>query len=130
MLPHGSLSESAIRRLVDTFYARIREDELLAPIFHSAIGDRWSQHLETLTRFWCSVMLSAGTYKGNPMAAHLKLPRLGLVHLDRWLGLWRVTTSELLPAPAARELQNKAAMMGERILETIAAQQFLDPAEG
>jgi hemoglobin len=128
MLSPGSLSEPALRRLVDTFYARIREDELLAPIFHNAIGDRWPEHLETLTRFWCSIMLAAGSYKGNPMAAHLKLPRLGHAHLDRWLALWRVTTNELLPAPAARELQNKATMMGERILETTAAQQFLDPA--
>jgi hemoglobin len=128
MLPNNSLSEPALRRLVDTFYARIRQDELLAPIFHNAIGDRWPEHLETLTRFWCSVMLAAGTYKGNPMAAHLKLPRLGLIHLHRWLTLWGQTTTELLPAPAARELQNKATMMGERILETVAAQQFLDPA--
>uniref|UniRef100_A0A7V4XUL1 Group III truncated hemoglobin n=1 Tax=Acidobacterium capsulatum TaxID=33075 RepID=A0A7V4XUL1_9BACT len=127
MLPNGSLSETSLRQLVDAFYARIREDDLLAPIFHSAIGDRWPEHLEKLTNFWCSVMLSAGTYKGNPMDAHLRLPRLGHAHLDRWLALWRVTTSELLPAPAALELQNKAAMMGERILETIAAQQFLDP---
>jgi hemoglobin len=128
MLPNGSLSEPALRQLVDVFYARIRQDELLAPIFHNAIGDRWPEHLETLTRFWCSVMLAAGTYKGNPMAAHLKLPRLGLVHLDRWLTIWRATTSELLPAPAAHQLQSKAAMMGERILETIATQQYLDPA--
>ena len=44
---------------------------MLGPIFNNAIAD-WPEHLEKLTAFWSSVMLTSGRYKGNPMAAHLK----------------------------------------------------------
>lgn len=118
MVPSLSLSETSLRTLVETFYARIREDDLLAPIFNQAIGDRWPEHLATLTRFWCSVMLSTGAYRGNPMAVHLQLPQLNQSHLDRWLGLWQQTTSELFIATAALQLQAKAHIIGHRILET------------
>src|SRR5690606_1858528 len=61
--------EAAITRLVHAFYARARTDWLLGPVFEAAVDD-WSGHLDTLVRFWCSVLLRAGTYRGNPMAPH------------------------------------------------------------
>jgi hemoglobin len=36
--------------LVDTFYTKIRADELLGPIFNEAIDD-WPENLERLTDF-------------------------------------------------------------------------------
>lgn len=111
-------SEASLRLLVDTFYDRIREDELLGPVFDNAIGDHWPEHLDKLTRFWCSVLLSAGTYRGNPMAAHLVLPHIEYEHLERWLTLWQQATNEILVQSAAQILQAKATMMGYRILET------------
>lgn len=126
--PPFPLSEAALRTVVDTFYDRIRQDDLLGPVFDNAIGDHWPEHLDKLTRFWCSVMLSAGTYRGNPMAAHLVLPHIEYAHLDRWLSLWRQTTNELLEQSAALQMQAKANMMGHRILETFLQYQELAAA--
>ncbi len=37
----GILSLDDIKRLVDTFYEKVREDELIGPIFNEKILDRW-----------------------------------------------------------------------------------------
>jgi hypothetical protein len=63
--------EAALPALLDRFYARVRADAELGPVFNDAVED-WSRHLATLADFWSSVMLTSGRYKGNPMQAHLK----------------------------------------------------------
>jgi hemoglobin len=67
------ISEDGIQRLVDEFYARVRADTELAPIFNRAIPGDWGLHLATMRDFWSSVMLTSGRYKGNPVAVHLRI---------------------------------------------------------
>jgi hypothetical protein len=40
-----SITEEQIAVLVDTFYARVRQDETLGPIFERVVGDGWEPHL-------------------------------------------------------------------------------------
>lgn len=110
-----SLDEAALKQLVDAFYTRVRADDVLGPIFNPAIGD-WGEHLEKLTAFWSSVMLSSGRYKGQPVPAHRK-HRSAMVpaNFDRWLHLWRNITGELMQPDVAAQLQAKA----ERIAESL-----------
>ena len=74
------VSEDTIRHLVDRFYAKVRADPELGPIFERAIVGDWGPHLATMHDFWSSVMLTTGRYKGNPVAVHLRVegiePRL------------------------------------------------------
>ena len=69
----SQLSDDAIRHLVDSFYAKIRSDSELGPIFERAIPGDWAPHLATMHDFWSSVMLTSGRYKGNPVAVHLRV---------------------------------------------------------
>lgn len=109
------IDEAGLDRLVTAFYARIREDGALGPIFNDAVAD-WPEHLKKLTAFWSSVMLTSGRYKGQPVPAHMKhVARITPELFDRWLALWAETTAELMPAPAAAALQGKA----ERIAESL-----------
>ena len=62
--------EQQIKELVDSFYSRVRKDELLGPVFAEAIGEGWDAHLVTMSDFWSSVLLASGRYKGNPMLVH------------------------------------------------------------
>lgn len=101
---------TAITRLVHAFYARARADRLLGPVFEAAIDD-WDTHLDTLVRFWCSVLLRAGTYRGNPMAAHRPLG-LDEAHFARWLALWDRTAREVMPEAQARHVFGTAARIG------------------
>jgi hemoglobin len=112
--------EKHIAQLVDSFYAKARRDEILGPIFANAIGDRWDSHLATMRTFWSSVMLGSATYKGNPLAAHLGLPRLGPKHFERWLKIWRETASEVCGDQGALFVQRAEAIAG-RLLSAIAS---------
>lgn len=94
---HPSIDEQMIRTLVNGFYARVREDTEIGPIFERVIGEDWDAHLTKMYDFWSSVMLMTGRYKGNPMIAHIRLKTVRPEHFDRWLTLFRLTAEELLP---------------------------------
>jgi hemoglobin len=42
------ISLDDIKKLVDTFYGKVRKDELIGPVFDERIHDRWPQHLEKM----------------------------------------------------------------------------------
>jgi hemoglobin len=75
-------------------------------VFNPVVHD-WPEHKRLLTSFWCSVALRAGSYRGNPMAAHRPLP-VSAAHFEHWLALWRATADEVL-APAQAELMHDYA---------------------
>ena len=108
------LDDARLAALVAAFYARVREDPELGPIFDRAVDD-WDAHLRTLTSFWSSVMLGSGAYKGNPLAVHLRVEEMTPALFARWLGIWREVTAERLPAPMADVLQAKAARIAESL---------------
>jgi len=109
------IDEDSLRVLVDSFYARIRADAELGPIFNDAIHD-WPDHLDRLSAFWSSVMLTTGRYKGQPLPAHMKhRDRINPALFDRWLALWAQTTDELMTRDAAAALQAKAARIAESL---------------
>lgn len=93
------ITEPLIERLVRGFYAKVRADAVLAPIFDARIGD-WEPHLERMCAFWSSVALMSGRYHGTPMVKHMPLP-VDADHFDRWLALFEETAREVCPPPAA-----------------------------
>jgi hemoglobin len=109
------MDEEGLKGVVRLFYARIRQDAELGPIFNDAIHD-WPEHLEKLTDFWSSVMLTTGRYKGRPVPAHLKhADRITPALFQRWLALWENTTNEAMTPQAAQALQAKAARIAESL---------------
>lgn len=119
----GVTTEAEIERLVRYFYARIRIDPVLGPIFLEAIGRDWEPHLLKMCDFWSSVMLTTGRYKGQPMRAHLKLKTVTPKHFDRWLMLFRETAEEVCAPETAERFVEKAA----RIAESLQLGMFFKP---
>ena len=98
------IDETMIELLVRTFYARVRDDPLIGPVFASRVQD-WDAHIGRLCAFWSSVTLMSGRYHGQPMAVHLPLP-IDTPHFDRWLELFAATAREMcLPAAAAHFIE-------------------------
>ena len=93
------IDEAMIDRLVRAFYARVRADETLGPIFAARIED-WEPHLKRMCAFWSAVTLMSGAYHGQPMQKHLPLP-IDASHFDRWLELFADTAREMCPPKAA-----------------------------
>lgn len=107
-----------IRLLVDSFYTRVREDELLSGIFNNVIKDSWPQHLEKMYRFWQTVLLEEHTYHGSPFVPHAKLP-VSKEHFDRWLELFYRTIDESFTGEKAKEAKWRAGKMAEMFYHKI-----------
>lgn len=97
-----AIDEAMIERLVRGFYARVRTDDVLGPIFAAKVED-WEPHLQRMCAFWSSVALMTGRYHGQPMAKHLPLP-VDARHFDRWLALFEGSARDLCPPKAADHL--------------------------
>jgi hemoglobin len=116
MKPPAELpSEADIARLVDAFYAKVRVDPELGPVFNRAIPGDWGPHLATMRNFWSSVMLTSGRYKGNPVAVHQRVKGIELALFDRWLALFDETCRELFDAETATAFQGKAVRIAESL---------------
>lgn len=122
------IDEDMIRRLVHTFYDRIRADAVLGPIFAARISD-WTPHLERMCAFWSSVTLVTGRYHGRPMQAHARLP-VDASHFDRWLALFAETASEICPPAAAAYFVERARMIAESLELGIGTMRGLMLAKG
>lgn len=104
IMAETGLDEDVLRDLVHSFYAKVRRDAVLGPIFAARISD-WDPHLERMVAFWSSVALMTGRYHGRPVPAHTPLPIHG-AHFERWLGLFRETAREVCsPAGAAHVIE-------------------------
>ncbi len=112
------VSEAEIGVLVDTFYGRVRRDEVLGPIFHRALGEgdaEWAAHLARLKDFWTSIALRSGRYHGDPFSAHLRLPGLEPAMFDRWLEMFGTVCDEVFAPDIAAFFREKA----ERIARSL-----------
>ncbi len=110
-----TVNDEVIRELVDTFYDRVRSDPELGPVFEAALHGRWDEHMPKMYDFWSSVMNTTGRYKGNPMAAHMRLPPFPPALFDRWLSLFAKTARELCTADIASQFEIKSRRIAESL---------------
>lgn len=105
----AALDERMIRTVVHGFYAAVRRDDLLGPIFNGAIApDRWPAHLDKLCDFWSGALLRTSRYAGRPLPPHLSIPGLGDEHFRRWLELFRLTVRGACPRDVADLFMSRA----------------------
>lgn len=103
-------TEADIRKLVETFYGRVRLDAELGPIFEAHVED-WDEHFDMLSDFWSALLLGTRRFKGAPIPRHAALPDLSWPLFERWLALFRQTTGDM----GLDALKRAADPMAERI---------------
>jgi hemoglobin len=106
------ISLDDIKKLVDTFYEKVRKDEVIGQIFNEKIQDRWPQHLEKMYTFWQTVLLGEHTYFGSPFPPHANLP-ISHQHFEKWMELFTKTIDELFTGEKAEDAKWRAAKMAE-----------------
>lgn len=103
-----------IKQLVDTFYGKVRQDELIGPIFNQFVGDHWDAHLPKMYSFWGMSLFGEGGYRGNAVQKHVEIDKqitLEQQHFNRWIGLWEATVNDLFQGPVAEDAKKKAGLM-------------------
>mgnify|MGYP003577971761 CR=1 FL=1 len=109
-----------ISSFVDRFYGKIRDDDLLGPIFAERVHD-WPLHLGRMKAFWRSVMHGSGEFSGNPMIKHIVIPGIEERHFAHWLELFYATLREEEPTEdASRAVAERARMIADSLLTGIA----------
>ncbi len=106
-----------IRLFVDSFYSRVRRDELLGPIFDEHITD-WGTHLQIMYRFWNAVLFGVREYAGNPLMKHVKLA-VRASHFERWLDLFYETLDKHFEGPTVQDAKNRARIMAHSMYNRI-----------
>ena len=100
-------TEADVKLLVDTFYLKVNQDDMLAPVFNGFAGVDWSRHLPIMYDFWSGILLGTSRYRGRPFPKHMPLP-IDVTHFQRWLALFNATVDELFAGPKANEAKMRA----------------------
>lgn len=107
-------TEEEITALVHEFYADVRRDPELGPIFNRHVAD-WDEHLAKLVDFWSSLLRGTRRFSGAPMPKHAVLPGLSGELFLRWLALFEQTTSR----QPNQAMGDRALAMARRIAQSL-----------
>ncbi len=107
-------TEEEVHQLVHGFYAQVRQDSVLGPIFDTHIQD-WDPHLAKMVDFWSGALRGTARFRGAPMPKHVALPGLSAELFQRWLTLFGQTTAALGNAA----MQERANELAHRIAESL-----------
>jgi len=110
--------------LTDAFYQKVQADAALGEVFDGVAKVNWASHLPKIYDFWDTVLFRAGTFRGNPIAAHAKLVPLtdmGWPLFERWLELFRETVAEHFAGERAGHIVRCAEDMAQVIHSKIHA---------
>ena len=117
-------SRDDIKRLVDEFYNKVNQDELLAPYFNDAVKVNWDEHLPKMYDFWETVLFAKRAYYGNPMLKHIHVHSLMELSSDafkRWIDLFYKTLDELFEGSMVEKAKfsanNIATTLQNRIIK-------------
>lgn len=107
-------SEAEVAELVITFYAKVRDDAILGPVFKRHVAD-WSLHMPKMVAFWSTALCGSKSYRGNPMLLHRALPDLTASMFERWLDLFDEAASAL----PNRTIAERAGELSQRIAQSL-----------
>jgi hemoglobin len=86
-----------IQLLVDSFYNKVKADETIGYLFNDVAQVNWELHLPRMYDFWENILFQTGSFKGNPMAAHVQLHQkspLTATHFERLQQLFLATVDD------------------------------------
>ena len=107
-------TEDEVSQLVHTFYAKVRDDAILGPVFERHVAD-WDRHMPKMVDFWSSALRGSKNYRGTPMPVHCALPGLTHSMFEHWLDLF-FDAAQALPN---RAMAARAVELSQRIAQSL-----------
>jgi hemoglobin len=118
MEKHLIQGHEQIKEIVDRFYAKVREDELIGPIFNDVAKVNWETHTEKIYHFWDALLFGAENYHGRPFPPHIPL-NLKIEHFERWIKLFFETVDASFEGQKADEIKMRALNIARNFLNNI-----------
>ena len=97
--------------LINTFYEKVKKDQVIGYIFNDVAKVNWEKHLPVMYDFWENVIFFTGAYTGNTMTAHKQLHQktpLNAEHFQEWIKLFTQTVDELFEGDKAELTKQRA----------------------
>lgn len=110
-MKHDIQNRKDIEQLINSFYDKVKQDDVIGFIFNDVAKVNWEKHLPVMYDFWENILFLSNNYAGNPMSVHThlnKLTPLAKEHFERWLKLFNETTDELFEGEKAMLAKEKA----------------------
>jgi hemoglobin len=104
-------TRSDIELLVKEFYAKVRMNDSLGPIFDDIIKINWDHHIPILIDFWETILLDHPIYRNNAMGVHFDVNekvKLQKEHFTTWLSLFDATIDEYFEGEKAALAKRRA----------------------
>lgn len=114
-----------IKLLVNSFYEKVGQDELIGYIFTDVAKVNWDLHLPKMYDFWEAVLLGEKGFKGNTMEVHFKINQahpLEEKHFERWKAIFFATLDEYFDGPKTAEAKQKAQSIADLMQFKIGSQ--------
>lgn len=111
MLARFAVTSAEIDHVVNVFYAKVRSDQTLGPIFAAHVAD-WPSHEAKIAGFWRNAILLERSYSGNPMQAHQAAGDVRAEHFSIWLSLFDEVLAMTLPDETAKAWSHLAHRIG------------------
>jgi hemoglobin len=111
-----------VELMVDTFYGKVKESEILGFIFDDVAKVNWETHLPKMYNFWATMLLHERTFLGDPMSRHLELSErteMSIVQYNEWLSLFHETVTDLFEGIKADEAKMRAERIARVMLSVI-----------
>jgi hemoglobin len=106
-------------RLLNSFYADVRQHAVIGPIFNARIKN-WKAHIEKIAEFWARATGGPSFYTGQMPVKHLALG-LEPEHFAHWLELWDFNCRRHLAPAEAEEMSRLAHGIGARLRQIVGA---------
>jgi hemoglobin len=109
--PRIPVTVEQIQSVVAKFYARVRVDPMLGPVFSAHVKE-WPTHEAKIVLFWRNALLRERCYDGNPMQVHAAAGDVERDHFAVWLSLFDAILAQELPPPLAQAWSALAHRIG------------------
>jgi len=112
-------SRKEIEHLVNAFYDKVKEDELIGPIFHRLGPHFWDYHIPIMCEFWSGILLHEGNYGGGLIWKHILVDKqtpLEPPHFERWIKLFTETVHANFQGPVADEALKRVDIV-EKVMQ-------------
>ena len=104
---HDIIDKTDITELVDQFYTKVLENEILKPHFK---GLDFASHKPKMVHFWSFVLLNEPGYTTNVFDKHKHL-HIDKTHFAEWLRLFNQTVDDLFDGEKANDVKSRATVL-------------------
>lgn len=115
-------SPENIEAFVDAFYARLLQDEQLAPIFIDVAAIDLDVHLPHIKRYWRKLLLGERDYQRHTMNIHRQLHGqrpLQASDFARWLSFFTDTVDDNFCGPKAEQAKRTARTIAANMQKSL-----------